>query len=152
MKTTLKGKNLQNTELYQTTFTVFIVVERCVDDVGVLPKLYQVLNYSEYCSFFIQCVAGPHEYHPITVALIKTDAKEITNLLKDSAGSIMSAVSGQEARERLGSVLELFSFALHSLIRNLNTAEKREFHETEIKRRMYNHEHVQPHIAALYSR
>ena len=64
----------------------------------------------------------------------------------------MSAVSGQEAREKLGSVLELFSFALHSLIRNLNTAEKREFHETEIKRRMYNHEHVQPHIAAQYSR
>ena len=46
MKTTLKGKNLQNTELYQTTFTVSIVVERCVDDAGVLPKLYQVLDYS----------------------------------------------------------------------------------------------------------
>ena len=45
MKTTLKGKNLQNTELYQTTFTVSIVVEKCVDDVGVLRKSYQVLEY-----------------------------------------------------------------------------------------------------------
>ena len=45
MKTTLKGKNLQNTELYQTTFTVSIVVEKCVDDVGVLRKSHQVLEY-----------------------------------------------------------------------------------------------------------
>ena len=45
MKTTLKGKNLQYRELYQTTFTVSIVVEKCVDDVGVLRKSYQVLEY-----------------------------------------------------------------------------------------------------------
>ena len=97
--------------------------------------------------------SGPNDFHPITVALIKTNTREVTDLLRKNAQKIVNMVEDPERREKVLGIFELFQFSLHKMTRNLAAAQKKEFQEKMIERKMKDHEATeQPFILDKYTR
>ena len=46
-------------------------------------------------------ISGPNDFHPITVAMIKIDTSDVTNLLRENAHKIVNLVKDPERREKL---------------------------------------------------
>merc|ERR1719431_2179830 len=90
-----------------------------------------------------QKTSGPNDFHPITVALIKINTRELTDILRKNA----------QRRKKVLSIFELFRFSLHKMTRNLASAQKKEFHEKLVERKMKVHEEAeQPFILDKYTR
>ena len=79
----------------------------------------------------------------MTVALIKVDTREVTDLLRENAQSIVNLVKDPERREKLFGIFQLFRYSLHKMTRNLAAAQKKEFHEKRVEMSMMDHEAVQ---------
>ena len=97
--------------------------------------------------------SGPNDFHPITVALIKINTREVTDILRKNAQRIVSMIEDPERRKKVLSIFELFRFSLHKMTRNLASAQKKEFHEKLVERKMKVHEEAeQPFILDKYTR
>ena len=98
-------------------------------------------------------LSGPNDFHPITVALIKIDTREVTDLLRKNAQVIVNLVEDPERRKKVLGILELFRFSLDKMTKNLAAAQKKEFHERMVERRMKDTEAAaQPFILDKYTR
>ena len=98
-------------------------------------------------------ISGPNDFHPITVAMIKIDTSDVTNLLRENAHKIVNLVKDPERREKLFGIFELFRYSLHKMTSNLAEAQKKEFHEKMIERSMMEHKETQqPYILNKYTR
>ena len=98
-------------------------------------------------------ISGPNDFHPITVAMIKIDTSDVTNLLRENAHKIVNLVKDPERREKLFGIFELFRYSLHQMTSNLAAAQKKELHEKMVKRSMMEHEETQqPYILDKYTR
>ena len=97
-------------------------------------------------------ISGPNDFHPITVALIKIDTKEITELLTKSTEKIVNLVTDPERKRKVLGVMELFKFSLYKMTTNLAAAQKKEYQEGLIERRMLEDEMVQPFAMNKYTR
>ena len=77
----------------------------------------------------------------------------MTDLLRKNAQKIVNMVEDPERREKVLGIFELFQFSLHKMTRNLAAAQKKEFHEKMIERKMKDHEATeQPFILDKYTR
>ena len=77
----------------------------------------------------------------------------MTDLLRKNAQKIVNMVEDPERREKVPGILELFRFSLHKMTRNLAAAQKKEFQEKMIERKMKDHEATeQPFILDKYTR
>ena len=77
----------------------------------------------------------------------------MTDLLRKNAQRIVNMVEDTERKKKVLSIFELFRFSLHKMTRNLAAAQKKEFHEKLVERKMKDHEETeQPFILDKYTR